>query len=307
MTIFFNYLRELKPLLLNGFAMYTTSSNRTLRLVAKRPDFLLPFRQKAPTIERALGTIYSDVDHLLTPEGFWNILMFRGITYGSLYAKDDLEWVNSDTEWQKYYKTSKKTLKGNKERYFVNVCAYGFNNKWRTMDNASSYWAERHSWTSFIQKQPKVEELYKFLTGKRVRKAIFPNIGGLSALLICGDLVEAGILDMPTIEEWASLIYTVQKGATYGLQCLALLGETFSKEEVIDAFKTLDTFVLETLTDEDCELMGYNIIMLEHSLCKFTRILPKADKPAKTSRPKKPSKKALGKEKLRAMATEEDM
>jgi hypothetical protein len=48
--------------------------------------------------------------------------------------------------------------------------------------------------------------------------------------------------------------------------------------------------LLATLTDEDHELMGYNIIMLEHSLCKFTGILSKGDKPRKTSSLKKPSK-----------------
>jgi hypothetical protein len=305
MTIFFNYLLELKPLLLNGFATYTTSSNRTLRLVAKRPDFLLPFRQKAPTIERALGTIYSDVDRLLTPEGLWNVLMFRGITYGSPYAKDDLEWFDSYSEWMEYHDTSNKSIEKKKERYFVNVCAYGFNNRWQTMDNASPYWTERGCWTSFIQKQPKVEEAFKFLTRSRNRKKVFENIGGLSALSICGDLVELGILEMPSIEEWASLIYTIRKGAMSGLQSLALLGKTFSKVEVIDAFKTLHTFLLATLTDEDRELMGYNIIMLEHSLCKFTGILSKSDEPKKTSSPKKPSKMS-GKKKLKVMAMEEE-
>lgn len=296
-----------------------------MRLVARRPDFLLPFRQKAPTIDRALNTIYSDPGRLFTSEGFWNILTFRGMTYGSLYAKNDLEWFDSYPEWDEYYTASDKFVevikkkkkedkekqkgkekpkvvkKKEKEPYFVNMCAYGVSNKRRSIENASLYWAACDCWSDFIENQPNVEEVYKFLTRSRAGRKVFQNIGDLTALLICGDLVEVGILQMPLIEEWAGLIYDVKKGATLGLQCLGLLGETFSKEEVIDAFKSLDTFLFETLSDEDQELMGYNIIMLEHSLCKFTRILPRSDKPIKASRPKKPSKK-----KAKLMASEEE-
>lgn len=305
MTIFLNYLQELKPLLLNAFATYTASKNRTLRLVANRPDFLLPFRQKAPTMEKALETIYSDVDRLLTPEGLWNILTFRGATYGSLYAEHDLEWFDSCSEWDEYYEASTKSRHDQKSLYFINICAYGFNNKRRSIDNIPLYWAERHRWTSFIQKQPTVEKMFKFLIQSNGGKKVFGNIGKLTALLVCGDLVELGILEMPSIDEWAGLIYNVRKGATCGLRSLALLDENFTKDEVIQAFKTLDTFLQENLTNEDCGLMGYNIIMLEHALCKFTRILPKSSKPKTASMSKKPSKKVLGKKKLKMIAIPE--
>lgn len=310
LSIFLNYLQNLKPLLIEGFATHTASDNRTRRLVATRPDFLLPFRQKAPTIEKALNTIYSDPDRLLTPEGLWNILSFRGATYGSLYAKYDLEWFNSYSEWDEYYQTSTKTKNDQKEQYFVNICAYGFNNKHRTIKNISQYWTERGRWTSFIQSRPKIEEMFKFLNQVHKKehggKKVFQNIGSLTALLVCGDLVEVGILEMPSIEEWASLIYKVGKGATRGLQCLALLGDTFTKDQVINAFKELDTFLQEKLSNEDREVMGYSIIMLEHSLCKFTRILEKDDKPKKPSKAKKRRRTAVGKKKLEAMEPESE-
>ena len=239
-------------MLVDEFANNTESSNQTIRKVAKRPDFLLPFRQKAPTIKKALETIYSDTDRLLEPEGLWNILTFRGVTYGSPYAEEDLEWFNSYSEWDEYYQASKKEqLNG----YFVDTCAYGPSNRVRCIDNISLYWEERHRWTSFIRKSPKVEDMFKFLIQNRDKasasKKVFHNIGSLTALLVCGDLVELGILQMPTVEEWAGLIFKVRKGAVCGLQCLALLGQTFTKEEVISAFKTLDAFLLGNLSSED--------------------------------------------------------
>jgi hypothetical protein len=270
--------------------MYEHSNNRTLRMIAKRPDFRLPFRQKAPTIEKALNTIYSDCDRLRTPEGFWNVLSFRGVTYGSPYAENNLQWFDSYDEWADYYARSNHSVKGNKQRYFLNVCAYGFNNKHRMIENIKTYWDQRYRWTSFLEGNPNVKETYKFLTQSHKKgdggKKVFPNIGSLTALLVCGDLIELQILDMPLIEDWAELIHDVQKGATIGLQSLALLGESFTSEEVVDAFTQLNAFLVQNLSKEDIELMGYSIVMLEHGLCKFTRILTMAEKANSTYKKK---------------------
>lgn len=309
MTIFLNYLLQVKVLLVDGYSNHKKSHIRILRLIANRPDFLLPFRQKAPTIEQALSTIYVVRDRLLRPEGLWNILMFRGVTYGSPYAKYDLQWFDTCEEWTRYFTESEDSVENKskskddppdtpedkKMRYFVNISAYGFNNIHRTLENIPVYWEERDRWTSFMKGKPGVKETYRFLTNsKGTGKKIFPNIGSLTALLVCGDLIEMEILDMPAIEDWAKLIHHVQKGATMGLQALTLLGEKFTEEEVVDAFTQLHAFLLENLSEEDQELMGYNIVMLEHALCKFTRILTNAEK-AKSTHKKKPHKKRSSK------------
>ena len=143
MSIFSRYLQDVKTILVHGPAASERSKVRTVRMVAKRPDFRLPFRQKAPTMKKALDTIYSDRDRLRTPEGFWNVLTFRGVTYGSPYAEKQLQWFDTYDEWADYYARSKNTVKGNKQRYFVDVCAYGFNNKHRKIENIKTYWEER--------------------------------------------------------------------------------------------------------------------------------------------------------------------
>jgi hypothetical protein len=308
--MFLNYLHKLKPFLLNGIAAYQNSCDSMMQRIAKRPDFLLPFRQKAPMIEKAMCTIYSDTARLRTPEGLWNILSFRGVLYGSIYATEDLQWFNTYEEWDAYYKTSTKykslgqKKKGkdkdagknispdnkDKEGYFVNICAYGFNNKSRQIENIASYWAECHRWTSFIDVKRSVKEVYDFLNQKIDSQKIFVNIGPLAALLVCGDLIEAGVIAMPTIEDWANLIYDVGKGATKGLQRLGLVGETFTRPDVINAFKKLDNFLDQNISSDDRDLMGYNIVMLEHSLCKFTRVVKDKNK-ANTSQTKSGKKR----------------
>jgi hypothetical protein len=284
-------------ILIHGQAVYEQSEIRTLQMIARRPDFLLPFRQKAPTMAQALSTIYSDHHRLLTPEGLWNILAFRGATYGSLYAKDDLQWFDTYEDWDNYYTASTNTLNGNKMQYFINVRAYGVNNRHRSISNVRIYWEERHRWTTFIKDKPDVKKVYKFLTQNYAgegRKKVFPNIGPLTALLVCGDLIELKVLTMPSTRDWAELIYDVQKGATKGLQCLCLLGETFTKEAVVDAFSELNAFLNANLSKVEQDMMGYNLVMLEHGLCKFTRIRTKPEK-AHSNLKKKPAKNATRK------------
>src|SRR5271170_232677 len=216
MAVLLNYLRHLKPLIVHGTEIYLGSNDRLLSRIAKRPDFLLPFRQKAPMIIKAMQTIYSSPDQLRTPEGFWNLLTYRGVFYGSIYATEDLRWFDSLEDWKVYFDDSTKTKDGDKEGYYVNICAYGFNNTKRKSENISIYWAECDRWTSFLETNPGVKETYEFLLQCRSKKdgstKVFTNIGRLAALLICGDLIETGVLEMPDVGVWAKLICSVKKG-----------------------------------------------------------------------------------------------
>ena len=54
----------------------------------KRPDYLIPFRQHAPCAARASQTIYADHSEISSIAGLFNILCYRGVFYGSLWAID---------------------------------------------------------------------------------------------------------------------------------------------------------------------------------------------------------------------------
>ena len=112
MGVFLDYLQHLIPLVKNGFSMYENFPDLILCRIAKSPDRLLPFRQKAPTVVKAFDVIYRNTDDLCTRAGLFNVLMFRGVFYGSPFAKNDLRWFNTLDEWHVFYATSKRKAKG---------------------------------------------------------------------------------------------------------------------------------------------------------------------------------------------------
>ena len=105
----------------------------------------------------------------------------------------------------------------------------------------------------------------------------FHQIGPLTRLLIAGDLVYAGIITPPTVDEMGSLIASVSKGALQGLIKLNLVppankGDDMYPEKVTRAFTTLYHDLKGSLTSDEWKRMGMDVLVLEHSLCKFKRL-----------------------------------
>ena len=92
------------------------------------------------------------------------------------------------------------------------------------------------------------------------------NIGSLTAILIIGDLVNAGVLPMPSPLEWGKFIEKVSKG---GLDVLIMLGLIDEDMTVPQAFADLVAFVNHVLTSEEKSAMTYDVLTGEHSLCKY--------------------------------------
>jgi hypothetical protein len=104
----------------------------------------------------------------------------------------------------------------------------------------------------------------------------FPNIGKLAALLICGDLANTGVVEKPTVKQMARLMFDVDKGAILGLQRLGIVrSPNPSLQEVEIGLSFLHNYLETNLTAEEQELIGYGIDMLEHGLCKYTRLVKK--------------------------------
>ena len=173
---------------------------------------------------------------------------------------------------------------GGDENYYVNQSCYGQIQPTRKLGLMDSYWLQRGRWDAKFkeEKTPTVKEVYLWLmkseygidetTGKKKKKSVFQNIGSLTALLICGDLIEANVLPMPTAQKWGDLIADVDKGGQAGMVMYELVPNGSSKEEISDAFVSLDLALQQELRDDEKEMMGYNVVMLEHSLCKIKRL-----------------------------------
>ena len=165
--------------------------------------------------------------------------------------------------------------------YYINKTCYGQSQKGHELTLLSSYWKLQLEWNRIYNKstKPSVEKFYLWLLKsvasledpiKKVK--LFDNIGLLMAFLICGNLVEAGILSMPSIQEWAGLIHRLGKGAKAGMEMFGLMQKDRNKEEVCNAFMSLDLSLQHELQMDEKDRMGYNIIMLEHVLCKIKQL-----------------------------------
>ena len=107
---------------------------------------------------------------------------------------------------------------------------YGQSQTGRKLSLLSSYWDQLLLWNDLFNKpeKPTVAGTFRWLTsytGTKKKTTLFSNIGSLTALLICGDLVEAGILPMPSAREWAESIDKMGKGSKAGMEKCGLVRE----------------------------------------------------------------------------------
>jgi hypothetical protein len=274
------FLRYLLPLLTPSFVVPT--NEKVLTKVSRNLDFYLPFRQHAPSLANARRVIYADVDRLTNDDGvgFFNILAFRGVFFGSPFAKSDqFRWFSSLEDWELFQEGNDEANQFKGEEYYVNKGCYGRSQSGRQLSLLSSYWEQRLQWNDMFNKpeKPTITKIFRWLTSRDTNvktkvSTLFRNIGPLTALLICGDLVEAGILPMPSAKEWARYINKMGKGSKEGMEICGLVGKNNSEEDFCTAFSLLDQALQIELHDEEKETMGYNIVMLEHALCKIKRI-----------------------------------
>jgi hypothetical protein len=240
------------------------STDPMLRKIAGRTDFYLPFRSLAPTILKAKQTILSDCNRLSTREGIFNLVAFRGVFYGSEFARERLRWFNSYEEWLEF-----KTNSDKEESYFVTKTAYGRGQKYRHTNNLKMYWDNAGKWDQFLSDNPNqdISALHNFFVLN------FHNIGDLSALLIISDLLESGFLPMVDAFVMGKLVAKVGKGAKDALKCLGLTNQHSNENAIANAFVELHQHATEAINQEKQTTMVYNVITLEHGLCKYKRLL----------------------------------
>ncbi|KAJ3508347.1 hypothetical protein NLJ89_g5806 [Agrocybe chaxingu] len=259
------FLDRLAPLVSNNFAVPAGNKDVILGKVVQKLDFFLPFRRRAPTMARAMDTIYADNQRLRTGAGLLNILAFRAIFYGSSYAKEGLHWFDSPTDAQAFYDSYGST-ETERQAYFINLNAYG-NAQGKTkrdISNLKGYWEKRHLWTQFLTSPAGQSEdpiaFYKFFLQ-------FRNVGRLTALLLVGDLIECSFLSTPTARRWGELVALAKGGSVKGLISLGLVSPQANNDAVATSFEALHDHITQHFSPENQALVCYNVIMLEHALC----------------------------------------
>lgn len=291
---FVTFLQDFYPLITDGFAAHKNSSNKHIKKMAEKPDRFLPFRSLAPSMQNALATIYSDMDRLRTPAGLFNMAAFRGVFFNTDYSQKHLRWFDSIIDWEAYRDSLKiknternrKKAKAQIEKYFVKKNAYG---TWQPKITTALLY--NHSnvaddlWLEHLRKNPDLD-IYSFF---KFFKAKLSFVGDLASLLIVGDLITCGFLPMPTPQDFGMLVAKINKGGVKGLKRLGLLPPNPTLTDISDAFVTLHNHVEQALDEDTRNKMGYNVVVLEHSLCKYQRVYP-----LRTKNGSKPRKKKTG-------------
>ena len=274
------FLRHLLPLVLTPSGPPPTAG-KIINKITSDLDYYMPFRRHAPSLTNARSAIYADLSRLASNDGvgFFNVLAFRGVFFGSPFAKSNrFRWFESLEDWRGFkdegLDDALEVSPGKEEEYYVKKNCYGSSQTKRSLELLKGYWRQRLSWNDMFNKQttPTVEEVYIWLLSKENNTSKFFNIGSLTALLICGDLIEADVIPMPSSRELGQLIYKVGKGAKAGMVMFGLVEAGVGEEEFCNAFTMLDAYIKNALNTEEKEAMGYNVIMLEHALCKMKRL-----------------------------------
>jgi hypothetical protein len=222
----------------------------------------------APTLSNALRVIYGDISRVRTFEGLFNILCFRGVFYGSDYAREDLKWLDGYDGWM----ATREGYSGRKgSNYFVNKSAYGFVSHQRSVSLIDNDYrrlqaSKRAQWSLMIDNQSSSRDVFDFLRS-------IDNIGLLTPLLIVGDLAQANIISQPTVEDMAYFIHNEDWRAVGAMQHLGIISSNPDEHDIVIALSDLNQSITNEFTQDELNQMGYDLVTLEHGLCQFTRLM----------------------------------
>lgn len=93
--------------------------------------------------------------------------------------------------------------------------------------------------------------------------------------MVLGDLVYAGILKEPSVARMAELIDKLNMGGKKGLE---KVGYILSEVTSAIAFQETYQYLEKHLTQNEQVAIGFNPIVLEHTLCKYQRVYRKIEK-----------------------------
>jgi hypothetical protein len=266
--IFLQYLRRLLP-----YLDHSLPSNSLVDKIGRDVDRYLPFREKAPQRLQSLGPNGPFRDEILcTRLGYFDALFWRGIGYRTQSVSDGRMVFDYPTFQQHF--TSLDTAG---ERYYCNKAAFGPSNAGRTTDSAAIYWessglAECTNWL-FNNERPLFRDQWRFFIRKRIGdEKAFPQYGNVVSLALTGDYVYAGKVLMPTVDEMGTVVWEINKGGVAGLRGAGYFdADRPSSDATVEAFRDVYDYLNAHLTQQEKELMGFDVIMVEHMLCKFSR------------------------------------
>ncbi|KAI0083677.1 hypothetical protein BDY19DRAFT_998361 [Irpex rosettiformis] len=250
------------------------------KLIMRRPDFYLPLREMAPSrviMNAGLGRAFAS-----TRAGFFSLQVFRHIHFNTEAFKlcpQDLRQVefHSLSEYKQYVTALKARFPGRDDSFFCDKKALGSPINNRTIERADDYWdvamSPDYAWPPPRQFAAARKDMLFFKNSLQPEdKHMWSGVGSLSMFLLLLDMHFAGLVDEPTVEDVADIVASLQKGATYGLQKLGYLNASFTQVESRAQFQRFYQDMTCELTEEQVTQFGWNPVVCEHTLCKYSRL-----------------------------------
>ncbi|TFK62688.1 hypothetical protein BDN72DRAFT_903035 [Pluteus cervinus] len=206
-------------------------------------------------------------DYLHTRAGFFSALIHRGITHHTEFLLEHKTIFTSIKDWKLTI-----ALKPNKPpKYFCDPCAYGQAAKDRKIENADIYWtfSGKEALTSWLL-HPGDQKIQFLDLYYKIRKAHIPAIGALTTYLLVVDYAIAGLVVHPEPLQMGQILFEIKAGGIGGLRTLGFPCRTV--QETGEAFEFLMTKLSTYMTPEREERMVFNVFMVEHALCKLSRL-----------------------------------
>ena len=268
-------------------ALQKKSDSEFDKYIVSYIDGRSPLRETAPSrliVNQEIGKLSKTF--FATRKGLFSLLVFRGCTFGSALMNDS-KYSNIKPKFILNNYNDFLSLKSKVEvdTDLYKKDAYGQYSHGRGPHNVSDYWENSFDWEDLMEVSPTFKEVYNYLLStEKIDNSIskkFKEIGNLTAILICFDLVYGHVLPMPSIEELASCIIDLSKGGLHGLQRLKVLPNSFfiknslSKNDIVyeqtkDIIVSLYHKVTNLLGDQQ-EVLMPDVIHFEHLLCKISK------------------------------------
>ncbi|KIY67039.1 hypothetical protein CYLTODRAFT_353996 [Cylindrobasidium torrendii FP15055 ss-10] len=231
---------------------------------------LLPFRERAPgRAHLRVNPVFTSARPDTATSVVRSLIIHRGITFNSPKELDHPGLFTRRQDWYSFRGDGGDT----DEALFCDRRAYGQPND-RSSKHFETYWRAGDIISRYLNAPtpPSFVETLSFVrTNGPLEGFALPSFGPLSTLLLVEDMVYAGLVSWPSVEEFGAVVAELGKGATDALVMLGLISHEASQAEIAGAFVQTYRYANNLPDNFNVLEMGFDMFMLEHALCKYKR------------------------------------
>lgn len=238
-------------------------------------DYHLPFRQHAPeTLSARAPGSFAHPSSIALPGALASLWFARGVTYRTLFSRTypTERFFHTLAAWEakRAAVVADRDLSsenGEDRKYFCNITAYGAPAHDRREENFQVYFELEAVW----RREFPPGEPVAYLTAQSWMLSHLPGIGKLTSALCASDLVYAGLVEAPSVEDMGNLVCSIKAGAVKGIKALGLVDKNAVTSKIFPIFGRLYHSLHSSLDDTQRARMDFDVIMYEHLLCKYHR------------------------------------